>query len=118
MKQSNDWTKVFREQQHLLQETPSAQTWQRIENKLETHARRRRQAGKLRLLALAASLAAVTFTGGLLRMERLHSQETFKLESLSKAAYDPQALMAIEFQRNLTAQAQGIREGIPGKKFR
>ncbi len=110
---------MLRDQQ-FLQETPSPQTWQRIERRLDLRYRQRRQSGILRLLALAAGIMAIAFSSGLLQIGigQDHLKGTFHLETLSSAENDPQALMAIEFQRDLTAQMQGIREGVPGKKFR
>lgn len=106
--------------QHFLQETPSPQTWQRIERRLDLHDRRRRQSRIVRLLGLAAGITAIGFSSGLLQIGvgQDYRNGTFHLETLSSAENDPQALMAIKFQRDLTAQMQGIQEGVPGKKFR
>lgn len=119
MKQQKNWIKILREQQVMV-EAPSPQVWKRIEDRLDFQYKQRKQTGVLRLMALAAGIAAIALSSGLwqIGIGQNHSKGTFQLETLSSAQNDPQAFMAIELQRNLTAHAQGIQEGVPGKKFR
>lgn len=119
MKAQKNWIKILREQQ-VMGEAPSPQVWKRVEDRLDFHYRQRRRIGVLRLVALAAGIAAVAFSSGLwqIGIGQNHSKGTFQLETLNSAQNDPQAFMAIELQRNLTTHAQGIQEGVPGKKFR
>lgn len=120
MKQANDFTKFFREQAQLLHETPSPEAWTRVEEHLGRYAKRRRRLGIVRLAAIAAVLCGIALTNGYLRFKptQSSSQGTFQLEILNATEDYPQASMAIKFQKNLTAQAHGIQEGTPGKKFR
>ena len=120
MKQANDWTKFFREQAQLLHESPSPEAWMRIEEHLDRYGKRRRNLGIVRLVAIAAVLAGIALTNGFLQFKPAQNsgQGTFQLETLNSAEDYPQATMAIKFQKNLTAQAQEIQEGTPGKKFR
>lgn len=120
MKQANDFAKFFREQAQLLQETPSPEAWMRVEQHLDRYAKRRRNIGIVRIAAIAAILAGIGLSNGFLQFKngQNSSQGNFRLETLNVAEDYPQASMAIKFQKNLTAQAQEIQEGTPGKKFR
>jgi|GEM_PF-2775449 hypothetical protein len=120
MNQQSELDKFFRDHQYLTEEMPAQQAWKQLERRLDIAAARRLRTLWVKRMAVAAGISAIIVFTGLSGI--LHGRGTgsdgFQLEVVGNTADYPQAVMAMALQKDFTAQAQGIREGEPGKKFR
>lgn len=120
MHQQKDPDKFFQEYRHLLEEMPSPQVWVQLEQRLDGAVPARSRRLWVKRMAVAAGVAVLVGFAGLTVMAPGMglARNSFRLEAVGNNTDYPQALMAIALQKNPAAQAPGIREGEPGKKFR
>lgn len=122
MKNNNNIFELFRDNQHKLNEMPSRQSWQRLEQRLDKH-RRRNRTSTLRYVLLAASVllvfAVLATISTSLQKERsgLASYSTGNLEALPAATEDSSAYKVVEYQRQYTDRTPQIAEGGAGRKI-
>lgn len=128
MNRQKDLFDLFRENQHKLDEAPSAHTWRRLERRLDNHHRRRRPrlAGS-RMLSMAAALlllAVITFLFSLIVEKRnpaylaLNQNRPLPMEDLTYTDVDRGAYQVVEFTRQYQDRlAKPIEEGSPNKRL-
>lgn len=118
MKRQKTLFDLFRDNAHKLEETPSRQSWQRLEARLD----RRRQHSRMlsiRQFAVAAAVGGIVLLAALLSMftDRSHAI-TYQVETLDRNEVNEEALEALALSRRFEQdKSAAIAEGRVGQKL-
>lgn len=111
---------LFRDNAHKLNEAPSRQTWQRLEERLEKRRRRSLQL-RIRHMAIAAAISGIAILAVLAAMladNRQHNNTVYQIESLDQRDVNEEALEAIAFSRRISLdKPAAIAEGQAGQRL-
>jgi len=110
---------LFRDNQHKLDETPSRQSWQRLERRLQKHQRRNNRS-IIRYVMMAAAVLLVfavlsALTTMLEQQDILFSKQKYTPEEL-QAVEDSSAYKFVDYQR-LYSESSTITEGDSGRQI-
>ncbi len=118
MKRQNTLFDLFRDNAHKLEETPSRQSWQRLEARLDRHRKRSRMLS-IRQFAVAAAVGGIVLLAALLSMftDRGHAT-AYQIETLDRNEVNEEALEALALSRRFEqGQSAAIAEGRVGQKL-
>lgn len=122
MRKQENMYEFFRSREHLLEERPSREAWQRLERRLDQHRMRSRNSLRRNLLLVAAvfalALLATVVSVSVNTAETNKTSQAYQLETVSTLDGDPTAYQAITFAHQYQDRLrQPIEEGSSQQKL-
>ncbi|NUQ25892.1 MAG: hypothetical protein HUU34_18230 [Saprospiraceae bacterium] len=118
MKRQKTLFDLFRDNAHKLEETPSRQSWQRLEARLDRHRQHSRMLS-IRQFAVAAAVGGIVLLAALFSMltDRGHAI-TYHIETLDRNEVNEEALEALALSKRFEeGKPASFAEGRVGQKL-